>query len=394
MKRYCKLTLIIPILLLTLSSVGRVNSLSFPSFSELKDRFFSQSNDDRPEPTTSFQYRKPQSDVTNPLESLGGIKPSKIWKIFSKISEPLSKEFPRNFRRNYAYFLVLVALLGLYAYYGYDRNKKWAEQLCNTALPVLEENFEYIERDQTALIEKGWHEFEMYASGRTSCNWLLINFQFVKRQCFWHENVIRFFHTAKDTVTFDVRFESLDQLLFAVCRKVKNKLFISQYPHLLLFSHLYESKDLPDCFRGYVSSNDKAMVQFANHVLHLFEPFYNYLEYFYLSDVVPGDAQLVKSPTLSCCFTLCKKSGYFQNLIKAVVNLVDYSKNFSLPSKLREAVIKERSESEFAYNKMARAYRTESSGEESEISVEKAKKLEEKMARKNKPSTNIRIRVG
>ncbi|XP_953314.1 uncharacterized protein TA10570 [Theileria annulata] len=354
MERYCKLTFVITIVLVTLSCVGHVNSLSFPSFSDFAQRFYNQSNDDNAEPATRYQYKPPRSDVTNPLESIPGLKVPKFLKILSKLSEPLSKEFPRNFRRNYACFLVLVAFLVAYGFYGYDRNKKWATKLCEEAMPVLEENFAYIEQDPKPPEEKGWNDFEMYASGRTSCKGLLITFQFVKRQCFWHEHFIRLLYSSKDMVAFDVQFEYLDQLLFAVCRKVNNKSFVTQYPHLLLFSYLYEGKDLPDCFRAYVNSTDKSVVQFASHVLHLVQPFINNLEYFYLSDVVSSESELVKRPVLSCCFRLRKKSEDFQNLVKTMINLVDYCKNFSMPQKLREAVTKERSEFEFAYNKMNR----------------------------------------
>ncbi|UKK02862.2 hypothetical protein MACK_002959 [Theileria orientalis] len=289
--------------------------------------------------------------------------------MFEKLTDPLSKDFPPNFRRNYAFFLLVFVSLVMYAVVGYHRNKKIATGLSMAAEQVLEDNFAYVERDPNILDVKGWNHFEMYASGRTSCRGILIKLDLRKRQCFWHETVITLFQPQNDRVNYDILFESL-----------------------LMFTNVYDCKDVPDNMRVYLDSNDKSVVQFANYVLHQLSPFINNLEHLYISDVDSTDTTLTKKPRLQCRFTLTKNYEDFTRLTRLVVHIADCAKNFSLTPKARELTLKERSEMELAYNKLNRSPRDESNDDEPQITSERMKKHEERMARKIKPVTNIKIR--
>lgn len=374
----------------------KANSLSVPSFAELRDRLTNRSNTSDSKIAKFFKSVMPDNELGRSPDdksrgSKGGPRPG-FKDYLDKLADPLSRDFPPTFRRNYAYFMLLFAFLVAYGIVGYHRNKRLAKRWSSAAVPVLEDSFAYVERDPDVLDVKGWSQFEMYASGRTSCRGMLIHLDLVKRQCFWHENVLRFFNPEKDSVTFDVFFETLDHFIFGVCRKVRNKAFVNQYPHLLMFTSLYDGKELPKEFRAYLDCTDRSVAQLAAHLLHLLHPFLSYLDSLYMSDVLSSDYLLVTKPHLTCTFNLTKDFKEFDKLTRAVVNVVDHAKNFSLSSRAREAVSKERSELELAYNKQNKNYKDEESEEDQPITSEKAKKHEEKMARKSKPLSNIRIK--
>ncbi|BAM41868.1 uncharacterized protein TOT_040000248 [Theileria orientalis strain Shintoku] len=370
-------------ILLVSTCTINVKSLNIPFFSDLKHKLSNRSNTyDSKSDSTSKPKRvervlgKINTEKDDKAERAS--KPTFV-QMFEKFTDPLSKDFPPNFRRNYAIFLLVFTLLVMYAVAGYSRNKKIATGLSLAVEQALEDNFAYVERDPNLLDVKGWSHFEMYASGRTSCRGMLIKLdvscnenesvQLRKRQCFWHETLITLFQPQNDQVTYDILFESL-----------------------LMFTNVYDCKEVPDNVRVYLDSNDKSVLQFANYVLHQLNPFINNLEHLYLSDVDSTNTTLTKKPRLQCRFTLTKNYDDFNQLTRLVVHIADCAKNFSLPPKVRELTLKERSELELAYNKLNRSQRDESNEDEPEITSEMMKKYEEKMARKNKAVSNIKIR--
>nr|PVC52883.1 hypothetical protein MACL_00000449 [Theileria orientalis] len=383
-------------ILLVSTCTINVKSLNIPFFSDLKHKLSNRSNTyDSKSDSTSKPKRvervlgKINTEKDDKAERAS--KPTFV-QMFEKFTDPLSKDFPPNFRRNYAIFLLVFTLLVMYAVAGYSRNKKIATGLSLAVEQALEDNFAYVERDPNLLDVKGWSHFEMYASGRTSCRGMLIKLDLRKRQCFWHETLITLFQPQNDQVTYDILFESLDHFIFAVCKKLTNKSFVNSYQHLLMFTNVYDCKEVPDNVRVYLDSNDKSVLQFANYVLHQLNPFINNLEHLYLSDVDSTNTTLTKKPRLQCRFTLTKNYDDFNQLTRLVVHIADCAKNFSLPPKVRELTLKERSELELAYNKLNRSQRDESNEDEPEITSEMMKKYEEKMARKNKAVSNIKIR--
>lgn len=330
-----------------------------------------------------FQGQDPSKTADN---SLGGdaLAPESFWETYDKLANPLLQNLPPDFKKHYAYFLIFYIVLILYSYLGSFRNKRIAKKFLEVVEPVLDDNFAYLERKKSALIPKSWHSFEIYASGRTSCKSVIISLELVKRECFWQENIIRLVFPSRDRVAVEVTFDSLDSISFAICHRRSNKEFISYNQELLRYSTTYDCKDVPDCFRMYINSPDKSVTQYANHVLSQIRVLLPILDSFYISDSASMDGESNSRPELVAVFYLTNNTGDYSKIIRFVMDIIDYSKNYSLPVKVREAIVKERTNIKVASEKNAKTSKEEENDTHQHVTPEKLKKLEEKLLKKSK----------
>eukprot|EP00371_Babesia_bovis_P003243 XP_001611890.1 membrane protein [Babesia bovis T2Bo] len=321
---------------------------------------------------------KKDDKQTNPMANVG---------IFGG---DMSKIFPPHFRRHYCYFLFLCAALIQYAIIGYVRIKRKVQHILEKQVPILADNFAHIADGPYFYERQKIHKYCTYASGRTSCESLLISFTFVKRQCPWHEFLITPLFFMNDIMTIDAILPNMDPIAFAITNKLTNKAFIKANEEVANTMYVHETTDLPTTHRSYINSTEKCVTKYASYAIAMCQEFMPQLIALYVVDALPDVQGYRQVNRVSIAIRLNKDVDLPAKVLKAMISLVDYTKNFALTDKTKESINKSRkSMITVIFKNQMKKQQEEARAENTVVTPEKIKKIEKKQAAK--PTRRVKM---
>ncbi|GIX61564.1 uncharacterized protein BcabD6B2_09990 [Babesia caballi] len=345
------------------------------------------------ETATNIEFEAFEFEVDPEDEATDEVKqpPKKIDIFdFETLSYPLLLYLPPNFRRHYFYFLCFCVGLGFYAYFGYRRNVNRLKRTLAALKPLLREHFAYI-ADEPACYERlKLHRFRTFASGRTSCDTLTITFDYVKRQCLWHEWLLRFIFGMQDVMTIDMTLPQMDPVTFAITQKKTNKAFVKSNEDLADTTYAYEPAELPRSHRAYINGMEKCLTNYAHYVIARCQDFFPQLIEFLALDAVPTPDGYVERRRLHLKVRVGNDDALARQVLAAAIHLADYTKNYSVHEKTREALTRSRHDLvSLIYREEIRRRQEEAREENLKLSPGKLKKLEKKAL--SRPAPRVKM---
>ncbi|GFE53378.1 hypothetical protein protein [Babesia ovis] len=302
----------------------------------------------------------------------------------------MTKHFPPDFRRHYCYFILFCLAMVQYAIIGKRRNEVKVEKSLEKQLPLLKEHFAHIADGPRHYERIKMHKYRIYASGRTSCDSLTISFNLIKRQCPWHEFFFTPLFASQDVMIIDVAMPKMDPIAFAISDKLTNKQFIKRNDEVANTMHVYDSGDLPRTHRAYINSTEKCAIKYATHAIALCQEFMPQLIAFYVVDEVPDVHGYQPVNKIQFIVKLNKDTDLPLKVLEAAIKLADYTKNFNMADKTKEAIQKSRKAMlQAIYKDELKKHQEGPKTDNTTLSAEKLKKLEKKQM--TRPARRVKV---
>lgn len=309
------------------------------------------------------------------------------WDMFSNSN---FKDMPKGFRRHFAYYLVFVAVLMLYAALGFYRNHLIAKKSALELFKVLDEYFAFVDESPSYFERISFNRFRVFATGRTSCNCIDIEFRLTKRQCPFHEWILSRFTRMEDVVTMDLWLPEMDCVIFAMTEKLTNRSFVDKNEELTKTMHVHETAEIPSSLRAYINSKEKCVTTYASHCIALLKDFFPHLKSLYIVDSVPEVSGYRKYNRIKLELKFNRDLELLLQILKAVILLADFTKNYNVKDKTRETIEKNREEMVAIIFKQERKEAIEEARTEaSKNSPVNMRKLEKKMMARPTPRVKI-----
>ncbi|GBE58799.1 hypothetical protein BOVATA_002920 [Babesia ovata] len=343
-----------------------------------------------------IEFEPFEFDVDPELEATDEVKqPPNKQDVFDMdlVMSPLLSQMPKSFRRHYFYFLCFCVAMLIYAFIGYQTNKQRVKRALVTLKPVLQENFAHIADEPHCYEALKWHKFQIYASGRTSCDRMFIRFNLIKRQCMWHRWILRSLFQVVDTMTIEMTLPKMDCIVFAITHKMTNKTFIKNNQEVANTTYVLETNDLPPTHRAYINGNEKCFAKYAAYVIAVLQEFMPYLISFYAADAVPEPEGYRQWRKISLNVRVGNDDQLAAKILAAAIHIADYTKNYTVMDKTREVVSKARQDMIAVLFKeeikRQKEEAKEAKEENTKVTPEKIKKLEKKALAR--PATRVKV---
>ncbi|ORM40196.1 uncharacterized protein BXIN_1313 [Babesia sp. Xinjiang] len=312
----------------------------------------------------------------------------------------ISAFLPPGFRRQYCYFLIFCICIFIYAFLGKSRNDGIMQHILELQKPLLEEAFAYV-ADQPKCFERlRWHKYRTYASGRTSCVSLTMNFDLVKRQCVWHELLLTPLLSLEDVMTVEVTMPKMEPIALAITRKLTNKSFIKDNMEIANTMYVYNTADIPSTHRAYINSTEKCATKYAEYIIAACQDFMPQLIALYIVDEIPDVNGYVPENKMTFKVSINNDPKLAATVLETIIQLVDYTKNYSVLPKTKELILKTRKAMvatiyKDEIKKQQEEAREEAREEDPAAREERLKKLEKKsMSRPKRRVTGVDVPEG
>ncbi|KAJ5073769.1 coiled-coil domain-containing protein [Anaeramoeba ignava] len=136
--------------------------------------------------------------------------------------------------------IVLLVLYAGFCYIGIEKNKQITLKFGEVFYPLLTRQFAQIGPDETTgFVKNGYHEFQLYCTGRINIHSALFTFQLQKRQDIIFFLVDNFLLDTKDTITIDFAIKNLDPIVFAISKKTEMSKMRRNCSDLTTYTDLY-----------------------------------------------------------------------------------------------------------------------------------------------------------
>ncbi|CDR96756.1 membrane protein, putative [Babesia bigemina] len=342
-----------------------------------------------------IEFEPFEDEVDPELEATDEVKvPPKKQELFDMdlMMSPLLSQMPKSFRRHYCYFLFYCVGMLVYGWIGYETNKQRVKRVIAALKPVLQENFAFIADEPHCYEALRWHKFQAYASGRTSCDRLFIDFDLVKRQCMWHRWVFRHMFRMEDTMTIEMMLPKMDCIVFAITHKMTNKLFIKKNQEVANTTYVLDSSELPPTHRAYINGTEKCFAKYASYVIAACQEFMPHLIHFYAADAVPEAEGYRQWRQIVLKVRVGDDDQLAAKVLAAAIHIADYTKNYTVMDKTREAMTKARQDMIavlFKAEIKRQKEEAKEAKEESKLTPEKIKKLEKKALARPTPRVKV-----
>lgn len=305
--------------------------------------------------------------------------------------------------------VALIVLVVVTAYIGKRENYELARTWMRVCRPVLEQQFSSIGfPGGDSVLPKSWSCFEFYATGRKNCRFLSVEMECAKRQCFWRWHCLNFLAKQEAVIRFEISTETLDTVVFGVCRKREQKQFLGEHCDLRTLSRPRERKDLPGSLLCCSDTTEAASMLLRPQIVKALSE----VEFLFTSIIVSDLSAPQRCPKRPGIVRLDFKlpEGKQMELVAPEMLLMalwitDLATEMKIGEKTRDALLKlrraptenDRKEEEDSRNEAMEKRRQEKRRQEEErlerATPEQRRKLEEKLYKKQLKQTNPRYKL-
>lgn len=291
---------------------------------------------EKPPPTPTEQPQKPKT-ATPTVDRLGEIK-----------KPPQPPDLFRDHWMEMAAGVILLIYL-LTCIRGKTVNSGIAQAFQKDCIEVYKQNFHQVgEKDDEQMVQEGFSNYRLYATGRAHCNFCLTYLDLAKRQDPCSAYILSFHFPWEDIVRLEIPMDNVDNFNFCLFRRASQKAANQSSTDLAAFGRVRKVDDLPS--KDFTVMTDCAEVTtpiLSQSVLKTIKAHDKCVNRIRISDSMQGSPSVKKG--IIAEFRLPKKlddMDQIANLIRMTMHLVDCVSQLKLTEKARTAIVEARREAQ------------------------------------------------
>eukprot|EP00386_Alphamonas_edax_P001248 GDKI01003659.1.p1 GENE.GDKI01003659.1~~GDKI01003659.1.p1 ORF type:complete len:398 (+),score=142.90 GDKI01003659.1:130-1323(+) len=205
--------------------------------------------------------------------------------------KPAGFQFPDKPEGPYGWAMEIgaIGILVLYAvnyFMGGASNKKlataWMKEVCET----MEQNFARVGLKEAMMVQESNDEYKFYATGRINCSGVLATLNLQTRQDLLSRFILSQAFPKYDTCTLEIPLDSLDPMVFALCRKRDTKNTHNTLNDVRAYCKQRTIAGLPANLSVLSDTMEAAELLLPSHVVKALVQYEPYVQMIHVSDQV------------------------------------------------------------------------------------------------------------